>query len=79
MIWEVCICALEAFRMQKSSGIFKLYFVKKSIYDNLMICLFSEDENSTRQTRRVIYDFHLPSSFDTHISKWASAKGKTCW
>ena len=49
---------------------------KKSIYDSLVSGLFPEDENSTRQTRRVTYDFHSPGSFDTRIGEWASAKGK---
>jgi len=42
----------EAFRKGKSSGMFKLYFVKEnSFYDSLMFGLFPEDENSTPQTR----------------------------
>ena len=32
-----------------------------------MFGLFPEDENSTRQTGQVTYDFHSPSSFDTRI------------
>ena len=41
-----------------------------------MFRLFPEDENSTLQTGRETYDFHSPSSFDTRIGEWASAKGK---
>ena len=41
-----------------------------------MLDLFREDENSTRQTGRVTFDFHSPGSFATHIVERASAKGK---
>ena len=55
-------------RPWKSSGMFKLYFVKeKSFYDSLMFGLFPVDENSTPQTRWLTYDFHSPGSFDTRI------------
>ena len=66
----------ETFRMRKSSGMFKLYFVKqkKALYNSSIFCLLSEDENSTRQTGRETYDFHSPGS----IGEWASAKGKPC-
>ena len=65
--------------MRKSSGICLNYILskkKKSIYDSLMFGLFPDDENSTRQTRLVTFDFHSPGSFDTRIDEWASAKGK---
>ena len=34
---------------------------------------FPEDENSTRQTGRVTWDFHSPDGLDTRIGEWASA------
>ena len=51
----------------------------KKICDSLMFCLFPEDENSTRQTGRVTYDFLSPGRLDTRIGQWASAIGKPCY
>ena len=69
----------ENFRMQKRVVIcLTLNYIlsNKSNYGSLIFGLFPEDENSTRQTWRVTYDFHLRVSFDSRIGEWASAKGK---
>ena len=77
MIWEICVCARPS-ECERVVVFLNYILSRKSIYDSLMFCLFPEDENSTRQTGRVTYDFHSPSSFDTRIGEWASAEGKPC-
>ena len=53
---------------------FRLDFVKNF---QLQFC-FPEDENSTRQTGRVTWDFHSPDGRDTRIGEWASANFQPC-
>ena len=48
---------------------FRLDFVKHFQLQSY----FPEDENSTRQTGRVTYDFHSSNGLDTRIGEWASA------
>ena len=54
---------------------FELCFVKKSPYDSFIFGFFPGDENSTRQTGRVTYNFYSPGQ----LASWASAKGKPCY
>ena len=55
---------------------FRLYFVKNNhLLTNLEFLHFPENENSTHQTRRVIYIFHSAEGLDTQIGKWASPGG----
>jgi len=77
MMWEICLCARHS-ECGRVVVCFNYMLTKESIYDSLMFSLFPEDENSTRQTGRVIYDFHSPGSFDLRIGEWTGTKGKPC-
>lgn len=65
----------KAFRIRKSSGMFKSYFAKEMNLWQCNVCLFHEDENSTWQTGWVTYNFHSPGRFNTCIGEWVSTKG----
>ena len=75
MMWEICV-SVRPSECERVVVCLKYSSSKKSIYDSLMFGLSPEDENSTRQTGRVTFDFHSPGSFATRIGEWASAKGK---
>ena len=75
MMLEFCVCARPSECERVLVCFNYILSKKKPIYNSLMFGLFPEDENSTRQTGRVTYDFQSPGSFYTRIGEWASPKG----
>ena len=75
MMWKICVCVRlsECERVVACLNNILSKKTNKSIYDSLMFILFPEDENTTRHTRWMTYDFY---SRDTFEYEWESTKGK---
>ena len=65
---RMCVYVLGflSFQNVKSTGRFYIFFKNHSFYEL--------NENSTRQTGRVIHDLRSPDRLHTRIDEWASAK-----
>ena len=58
-----------SFQNVKSTGRFYIFFKNSQFH-----FFYELNENSTRQTGRVIHDLHSPDRLHTRIDEWASAK-----
>lgn len=67
----------KAFRMFKVLVCLRLHN-NSSVKNNQLQFYFPKNKNSTHQTGRVIYDFHLPDGLDIRIGQRASANFKPC-
>ena len=66
---RMCVYVLGflSFQNVKSTGRFYIFFKNNHSFYEL-------NENSTRQTGRVIHDLRSPDRLHTRIDEWASAK-----